>query len=126
MWAAITKGTAKLEAWTCGKPTAVTYQYAEKVLEEHFRQAETDAKNHIKTVYMIGDNPESDVRGALSADDDDESHLTWRSCLVETGVHKSGTVPAYPPTKTVSDVWEAVRWAIKEETMADIGPLEDG
>ncbi|ROW17713.1 hypothetical protein VPNG_00917 [Cytospora leucostoma] len=124
VWAAATKGTAKLEAWTCGKPTAVTYQYAEKVLEEYHRKAEPDPENHIKTVYMIGDNPESDICGALSADD--KSHLTWRSCLVETGVHRSGTVPAYPPTKTASNVWEAVRWAVEKETKVDIGPLEDG
>ncbi|ROW12436.1 hypothetical protein VMCG_00758 [Cytospora schulzeri] len=124
VWAASTKGKAKLEAWTCGKPTTTTYEYAERVLEEYYRKAEPDLNNSIKTVYMVGDNPESDICGALLADEN--SHLTWKSCLVETGVHKAGTVPDYPPTKTASGIWEAVRWAVKQESKVDIGPLYDG
>lgn len=121
VWAASTKGKAKLESWTCGKPTATTYGYAEKVLEAYHRKTEPDPSKAIKTVYMVGDNPESDIRGALLADEN--SRLAWRSCLVETGVHKPGTVPAYTPTKTVGDVWEAVRWAVEKETKVDIGAL---
>jgi ribonucleotide monophosphatase NagD (HAD superfamily) len=113
-----------LEAWTCGKPTTTTYDYAEKILEKYYRKTEPDPKNTIKTVYMVGDNPESDICGALLADKN--SRLTWQSCLVETGVHKSGTVPEYQPTKTVSDVWEAVRWVVEKESKVDIGPFNDG
>ncbi|KUI65678.1 hypothetical protein VM1G_01107 [Cytospora mali] len=123
VWAATTKGKAKLEFWTCGKPTTTTYEYAEKILEKHYRKNNPDPKNAIKTVYMIGDNPESDICGALLADE--TSHLTWRSCLVETGVHKSGMGPAYPPTKTLSGVWEAVRWVIEKECKVDIGALQN-
>lgn len=90
----------------------------------HHRKAKPESNKTIKTVYMIGDNPESDICGSLLANEN--SHLTWQSCLVETGVHKSGTVPVYTPTKTVSDVWEAVRWAIEKESKVDIGPLHNG
>ncbi|KUI59836.1 hypothetical protein VP1G_07054 [Cytospora mali] len=123
VWAASTKGKAKLEFWTCGKPTTTTYEYAEKILEKYYRKNNPDPKNTIKTVYMIGDNPESDICGALLADEN--SHLIWRSCLVETGVHKSGTEPAYTPTKTLSGVWEAVRWVIEKECKVDIGALQN-
>lgn len=72
---------------------------------------------------MIGDNPESDIRGAIDADK--TSELTWRSVLVETGVHEAGTEPAYIPTEMKANVWEAVRWAVKQETNIDIGePIE--
>lgn len=123
MWAESTKGKAKLEAWTCGKPTTTTYQYAEDVLKKHHRKTEPNPNNAIKTVYMVGDNPESDICGALRADK--ESQLTWLSCLVESGVYKTGMVPDYPPTKTVIGVWDAVRWAIEQEANIDIGPLHD-
>jgi ribonucleotide monophosphatase NagD (HAD superfamily) len=72
---------------------------------------------------MIGDNPESDIRGANLADE--TSSLAWRSVLVETGVHKAGTTPEYPPTETKTNVWEAVRWAVGHETKVDIGELPE-
>ncbi|KAK2604265.1 hypothetical protein N8I77_007209 [Diaporthe amygdali] len=123
IWAQITKGNSKLQSWTCGKPTWTTYEFAEQVLREYHTKTKPDAKQSIKTVYMIGDNPESDIRGAIDADK--TSELTWRSVLVETGVHEAGTEPAYIPTETKANVWEAVRWAVKQETNIDIGePIE--
>lgn len=119
----MTKGKAELNSWTCGKPTTTTYEFAEQVLKEYNGkvQASVSTKTkttELKTVYMIGDNPESDICGAISADK--VSDLIWRSVLVETGVHKAGTTPAYEPTETKNDVWEAVRWAINKETEVDI------
>lgn len=119
LWSAATKGKAQLNVWTCGKPTSTTYEYGEAVLEKYRRKVQSDPNTCLKTVYMIGDNPESDIRGALHADT--VSHLNWRSVLVETGVYERGTKPAYKPTYIVDNVWEAVRKVVQEETARDIG-----
>lgn len=119
----MTKGKADLQSWTCGKPTPITYDYAEQVLQKYHQKIEPFSTSPIKTVYMIGDNPESDICGALIADE--SSSLAWRSVLVETGVHKAGTTPAYRPTATKTNVWEAVRWAVSQETKVDVGECPD-
>jgi ribonucleotide monophosphatase NagD (HAD superfamily) len=64
-------------------------------------------------VYMIGDNPESDIRGANNYKSPYGS--VWRSCLVETGVYAGGEPPEGARPDVVSkDVGEAVRWALKD------------
>lgn len=124
VWLRATEGQAGLRAWTCGKPTSTTYRYAERVLEENHRRAVSDrddgaggagagAAAKLRRVYMIGDNPKSDICGALAADE--ESHLEWRSVLVETGVYEAGTVPEYLPTVFKENVLEAVEWVLREE-----------
>ncbi|KAL1854325.1 hypothetical protein Daus18300_011511 [Diaporthe australafricana] len=128
IWKSVTKGKAELNSWTCGKPTSTTYDFAEQVLKEYNGKLQASGATKtkatkLKTVYMIGDNPESDICGAMVADK--VSDLTWRSVLIETGVHKAGTTPAYEPTETKSDVWGAVRWAINKETDVDIGERTD-
>lgn len=130
VWLGTTKGQAGLRAWTCGKPTSTTYRYAERVLKENHRRAMPHAfgaggcgaaggasvaaaHSRLRRVYMIGDNPKSDICGALAADA--ESHLEWRSVLVDTGVCKVGTVPEYQPTVVKANVLEAVKWVLREE-----------
>lgn len=121
LWAAATKGKGQLKSWSCGKPTSTTYEYGESVLEKYRRRVYPKATqtSTLDTVYMVGDNPESDICGALRADR--VSHLNWRSVLVETGVYQKGTKPAYTPTFISEDVWEAVRKVIVVETGVDIG-----
>lgn len=66
----------------------------------------------MRKVYMVGDNPESDIRGAnehISAEG-----MEWRSILVKSGVY-SGGEPGYKPNTIVDDVWEAVKWGIERE-----------
>lgn len=128
VWLSATKGQARLQAWTCGKPTSTTYRYAERVMEKNHGRGVPDADgdadadadadagagaSKLRRVYMIGDNPKSDICGALIADE--ESHLEWRSVLVETGVYKAGTVPEYQPTVVKENVLEAVKWVLREE-----------
>lgn len=133
VWQAATKGRAELQAWTCGKPTSTTYRYAERVLEEnHHRlalstrhgnacnrlQQHHQYRHHgtsrpLRKVYMIGDNLKSDICGALLADK--ESHLEWRSVLVETGVYEAGTIPEHQPTVIKENVLEAVKWILHQE-----------
>jgi len=59
---------------------------------------------------MIGDNPASDIKGANQHVNKDG--IKWSSLLVRSGVY-SGGEPAYKPTDTVNDVWEAVQWGLK-------------
>lgn len=66
----------------------------------------------MRRVYMIGDNPESDIRGANGYQSPHGSQ--WKSILVKTGVYKDGTVPSTKPTVIVDDVQEAVRWAVED------------
>lgn len=61
---------------------------------------------------MVGDNPESDIRGANEYRSEFGSE--WRSVLVETGVFKKGGSPSYRPDVVVGDVEEGVRWAVED------------
>ncbi|KAI1496318.1 Haloacid dehalogenase-like hydrolase-domain-containing protein [Biscogniauxia marginata] len=71
-------------------------------------------KNGLKTVYMIGDNPASDIRGAN--DWSSPAGTRWVSALVKTGVwNPERGDPRYRPRVVVDDVKEAVEWALREE-----------
>jgi len=81
-----------------GKPHAVTYRYAEKLLEEQARAADT----HVSHVYGIGDNPASDIRGANLAG----PH--WSSILVRSGTIGKSSHPDEQPHYEVDCVNAAV------------------
>ncbi|OAA61676.1 HAD superfamily hydrolase [Niveomyces insectorum RCEF 264] len=79
----------------------------------------------LRTVYMVGDNPASDIAGANRFR---SAHGTdWCSVLVGTGVYNAGSSPAAAadgsniadprqrPRKIVTDVAAAVRWALQRE-----------
>ncbi|KAI5834030.1 HAD-superfamily hydrolase [Schizophyllum commune Tattone D] len=90
-----------------GKPTEATYKFAEKVLVDRLERL-YGVRSALPPVYMIGDNPESDIAGANGAN--------WNSVLVHTGVYdpEEGP-PRHRPTHIAEDVAEAVEWAIKRE-----------
>ncbi|KAH9894895.1 HAD-like domain-containing protein [Cubamyces lactineus] len=91
-----------------GKPTTATYKFAEKVLKDRLEELQGRPVDRLPTVYMIGDNPESDIAGANGAG--------WKSVLVRTGVYDPvHGPPAHTPTYIAEDVEEAVRWAIERE-----------
>ncbi|KAF7536192.1 hypothetical protein G7054_g4750 [Neopestalotiopsis clavispora] len=108
IWASATQGRAELKYTVIGKPTKATYTYGEKTLTTYndALNAKLGRERKITRVYMVGDNPESDIRGA----NEFESHMgaEWRSILVETGVHQAGTRPVYKPTMYARDVKDAV------------------
>ncbi|ROT42187.1 HAD-superfamily hydrolase [Sodiomyces alkalinus F11] len=108
IWRHATAGKAELEYSVVGKPTETTYVYAEKVL-----RGLTLSPGEIGTVYMVGDNPASDIVGANSFRSKYGS--VWKSVLVETGVFVPGSFPAHTPTKIARDVAHAVTWALAEE-----------
>lgn len=104
-----------------GKPTCATYVYGETALQawnQEFHASKGLPEPHIDTVFMVGDNPESDIKGANSFASSFGSK--WKSILVETGVHKSGTMPSQKPTMTLPNVGVAVAYGLwKNEKLQD-------
>jgi HAD superfamily hydrolase (TIGR01456 family) len=85
-----------------GKPNKAYFEAAEAKLREQ-------APN-IKTLYMIGDNATSDIRGANGAGEH------WHSVLVRTGVFRGGANDETDPAKYVAaNVWEAVQYVLARE-----------
>lgn len=114
VWDALTGGAAagvKLQSTIIGKPHQSTYEFAEKRLLEQRDMAYEEAKLvPLRHVYMIGDNPESDIRGANSFNS--ATGTEWTSVLVKTGVY-GGEKPAWTPKVIVDGVQDAVKWALK-------------
>lgn len=122
VWRAVTGG-AKLEARMFGKPYQPTFAFAERRLQSHRKTLLGEGKTRIemeglKRVYMVGDNPESDILGANQYRS--EAGSEWCSILVRSGVY-SGGEPAQKPKTVVEDVWEAVQWGLKREGMSMSG-----
>ncbi|KAJ6497823.1 HAD-like domain-containing protein [Mycena sanguinolenta] len=92
-----------------GKPTHATYNFATHVLRTYMRDLlDHDIDSPLPPIYMVGDNPESDIAGANGAG--------WDSILVKTGVFTGGgQLPTHEPTHHADNVEEAVRWAIARE-----------
>ena len=119
VWAALTGGEKNgvaLNKVVMGKPHKPTYEFAEKRLiahREHLLSPSGGKLGHLKRVYMVGDNPESDILGGNSYK---SPHGTdWVSVLVQTGVYVKGTTPAHVPRQIVGDVYDAVSWAVAQE-----------
>lgn len=115
VWAATTGGPSKgieLKKTVIGKPYQGTYEFAERQLLRN------RAKNFkgvsdlppLEHVYMVGDNPESDILGANSYRSGNGSK--WQSILVRTGVYPGGE-PAWTPTTIADDVQKGVQWALQ-------------
>lgn len=68
----------ELERTIYGKPERATYTYADEVLSSWMEEIHAD-KVLPQNVYMIGDNPQSDIIGG--------NMYGWNTCLVKTGVH---------------------------------------
>lgn len=81
-----------------GKPTSITYDWCTQVLGpdlDHY--------------YGVGDNQESDIKGANSAGP------KWKSILVKTGLWRGHEPLKVPPSFIYSDVLEAVQEISKME-----------
>lgn len=104
-----------------GKPNRGTYEFAERRLEAHRLSLLNPSPKHpkptstagLECVYMIGDNPASDIQGAN--DYVSPSGRRWRSILVRTGVFSGDREPDVEPDAVVDDVGKAVEWALREE-----------
>jgi HAD superfamily hydrolase (TIGR01456 family) len=119
LWSAVTSG-ADLSSHkvVMGKPTQATYEFAEKRLRAHRKQlfGHVGLNEPLRRVYMVGDNPESDIKGANGYRSPFGS--VWQSILVRTGVWREGMElresEGKRPTVVVDDVGEAVRWAVED------------
>ncbi|KAI1427302.1 HAD-like domain-containing protein [Xylaria sp. FL1777] len=134
IWRQVTAGAAELRRTTIGKPYPRTYEYAETVLARW--RAELLKKNNnnkkknnesgleaeaeleplpLDRVYMVGDNPASDIRGANEYSS--PRGTEWASVLVRTGVWSEDRdgEPKHRPTAIVDDVKGAVKWALERE-----------
>lgn len=104
------KGRARVHAF--GKPQVSTFEFASRLMSD-WRTTEHGILGSPKTIYFVGDTPESDIRGTNAvneASDDD-----WYSILVKTGVYQEGQKPTYEPRVTVDTVLDAVKHGIKRE-----------
>ncbi|KAL8782065.1 MAG: hypothetical protein Q9213_005737 [Squamulea squamosa] len=105
-----------LNGKTIGKPSQETFEFAEKRLMKHRRELLKTPKEEaggLRKVYMVGDNPLSDIQGG-------NDYLSpfgskWDTILVRSGVYSDSEKPPHKPRKTVDGVWDAVQWALKKE-----------
>jgi ribonucleotide monophosphatase NagD (HAD superfamily) len=134
LWDATTQEASKvgqgknipLQKEVIGKPYQYTYAFAEGRLVKHreamvrgetFPPVETKpgevppAPAPLKRIYMVGDNPESDIRGGNNYKSPQMTE--WQTILVETGIHTKGSEPRWKPNHIVGDVYDAVTWALK-------------
>ncbi|KAL1610247.1 hypothetical protein SLS60_001912 [Paraconiothyrium brasiliense] len=97
-----------LERVVYGKPELATYKYADEVITSWMDTIHNEEKLP-KNVYMIGDNPASDIIGG--------NMYGWNTCLVRTGVYQGeGNDKENPASFGVfKNVQEAVQTAIKKE-----------
>ncbi|KAI0388213.1 HAD-superfamily hydrolase [Xylariaceae sp. FL0594] len=105
IWAEETKGQAELQYSVVGKPCEQTFKYAERKLVRYSGAIRASADRYgsqVDTVYMVGDNPASDIAGIL----------------VETGVHIADTTPSHAPCHTAPDVLQAVDWVLEMHGLA--------
>jgi len=103
-----------------GKPHQPTYEYAEKKLNK-LRKSNFGSKSSdvLKRVYMVGDNPASDIAGAVGYKSPFGSQ--WHSALLRTGVYQGEKLDQWnTPTTIVEDVYDAVRWACKHSEWDEI------
>jgi HAD superfamily hydrolase (TIGR01456 family) len=117
LWAATTQNS-QLAHSVCGKPTQETYTFAETRLRAHrkalFGNSVIGLNDPLRRVYMVGDNPASDIAGANGYESPFGSK--WTSVLVKTGVWQPGVeIPAGSrPDVVKGDVWDAVLWAMED------------
>ncbi|GMY10706.1 hypothetical protein FCV25MIE_05945 [Fagus crenata] len=107
-----------LEYTSFGKPNPFVFKNAETVLKQlasslyhevHVVNHANDG-SHLKTLYMIGDNPSVDIKGARQV-----GH-PWFSILTRTGVFKGKENHAdFPADLVVDTVEEAVDYILRKE-----------
>jgi HAD superfamily hydrolase (TIGR01456 family) len=101
-----------LERVVYGKPELATYKYADEVITSWMEQIHND-ETLPSNIYMIGDNPASDIIGG--------NMYGWNTCLVRTGVYQGeGNDDNNPASFGVfTNVLEAVQTAIRKELGQD-------
>ncbi|KAF2633835.1 cat eye syndrome critical region protein 5 precursor [Macroventuria anomochaeta] len=103
---------ADLERVVYGKPELATYKYADEVIASWMEQIHNDERLP-SNIYMIGDNPASDIIGG--------NMYGWNTCLVRTGVFQGGDNDENNPASfgVFKNVLEAIQTAIRKEIGQD-------
>ncbi|KAL2132742.1 hypothetical protein VTI74DRAFT_3425 [Chaetomium olivicolor] len=98
----------ELERVVYGKPELATYKYADEVIASWMEQLHGEERVP-QNIYMIGDNPASDIVGG--------NMYGWNTCLVRTGVFQGGENDEENPATfgVFANVWEAVTAACRKE-----------
>ncbi|PLN86513.1 HAD-superfamily hydrolase [Aspergillus taichungensis] len=103
-----------LERVVYGKPERATYVCADEVLRSWMQEIHNE-KRLPQNIYMVGDNPQSDIIGG--------NLYGWNTCLVRTGVFqgpKGSNDPHNPANFGVFDnVLEVVKAVIRKELGPD-------
>ncbi|KAL8853409.1 MAG: hypothetical protein Q9221_001726 [Calogaya cf. arnoldii] len=105
-----------LKETTIGKPSQETFTFAEKRLVKHCQELLGTPNGKtvgLRKVYMVGDNPLSDIQGGNTYQSPFGS--VWDTVLVRTGVYNDWETPPHKPKVTVDGVWDAVKWALEKE-----------
>lgn len=99
---------AELERVVYGKPELATYKYADEVLTSWMEELHGEEKLP-ENIYMIGDNPASDIIGG--------NMYGWNTCLVRTGVFQGGENDTNNPANfgVFTNVLEAVQKSLRKE-----------
>jgi HAD superfamily hydrolase (TIGR01456 family) len=99
-----------------GKPMPDQYHFAEKKMDRLLRYDTEDDDTCIGKFYMIGDNHDTDIAGAVATNNQvmsDASKRNWDSVLVKTGVWRPGK-PTRGATIIKENAKEAVEWIIEK------------
>ncbi|ERN06160.1 uncharacterized protein YKR070W isoform X2 [Amborella trichopoda] len=100
-----------------GKPNPTVFENARSILESlpldcdpHTANGHGASRQPLDTLYMVGDNPVVDIKGACQAG------RPWFSILTRTGVFKGkGNHEQFPADIVVDTVEEAVDYILKKE-----------
>jgi len=97
-----------LERVVYGKPEMATYKYADEILTSWMGELHGEEKLP-ENVYMIGDNPASDIIGG--------NLKGWNTCLLRTGVFQGGDNDEENPANfgVFPTVLQAVEAALRKE-----------
>ncbi|VBB76887.1 Putative protein of unknown function [Podospora comata] len=97
-----------LERVVYGKPELATYKYADEVIASWMDVLHGEERIP-ENIYMIGDNPASDIVGG--------NMYGWNTCLVRTGVFQGGENDEENPANfgVFANVWEAVTAACRKQ-----------
>lgn len=82
LYSAVHGGGAYANQTLYGKPNSISYAFTEQVISEI--QAENGHSAPVEAIYMVGDNPDTDILGANSAGG------SWKSVLTRSGIFKGG------------------------------------
>ncbi|CZT13858.1 probable CDP-alcohol phosphatidyltransferase [Rhynchosporium agropyri] len=102
----------ELERVVYGKPELATYKYADEIMTSWMDTIHGEERLP-KNIYMIGDNPQSDIIGG--------NMYGWKTCLVRTGVFQGGENDESNPANfgVFANVLDAVKTAVRNELGMD-------